>query len=366
MFSCPKCNRHLLRTKAKQGFFFECPQCRGRAIGLAVLRRVLPHPKTKALWRQASGVAAKTGVACPICQRPTAEVPMRGLQENVVDLDVCTGCRFVWFDAQELKRLPKKRPAPKTELTEEGREAVAMAKLRVDQARERGGDFGTEAPEETWKLLPAILGMPVEHDTLGLRRCPWLTWGITATLVVVTCLTIGHLNIVISGWGLIPNQMWRHGGLTFITSFFLHAGWLHLIGNAYFLVVFGDNVEDYLGRWRYLLLLASAALFGDLLHIFLEPRSEIPSVGASGGISGVIVYYALQFPRARLGMIWWWFYPAFFRWIYAPAYIWMMVWFGMQGLFVYRQLSGEGDVSALAHLGGAAVGFFGWLLWRNR
>jgi membrane associated rhomboid family serine protease len=88
--------------------------------------------------------------------------------------------------------------------------------------------------------------------------------------------------------------------LTFVTSFFLHAGIIHLAGNMYFLLAFGHAVENFLRPLRYLALIALAAFIGDLAHIALDPRSQTPCIGASGGIAGVITFYALNFPRMRL------------------------------------------------------------------
>jgi len=118
-----------------------------------------------------------------------------------------------------------------------------------------------------------------------------------------------------------------------------------------------------LGHLGCLLLLAIAALVGDLWHILGDARSTIPSVGASGGISGVITYYALRFPRAKLGFFFrYWFY---FRWIRIPAFAALVFWFLLQIFYVFEEQCGIGNVAALAHLGGAAVGVVAWLLWRS-
>ncbi|MGH2435580.1 MAG: rhomboid family intramembrane serine protease, partial [bacterium] len=137
----------------------------------------------------------------------------------------------------------------------------------------------------------------------------------------------------------------------------------HLISNMYFLLVFGDNVEDFLGTGRYLALLLLAAVLGDLTHIALDPRQQIPLIGASGGISGIVLYYALKYPRAQLGIllrIW-----LYFRWIRMPAYAYVGIWVVLQMIGAQQQIAGITNVSALAHLGGAAVGLAFWVVTRN-
>jgi membrane associated rhomboid family serine protease len=296
-----------------------------------------------------------------------AEVALPVARNQDVHLDICTKCQFVWFDSNELEQLPKRPPTtvqPTKELPQKVREAVAIAEAQRVAVRARGAEYGSEMPEEAWKWIPAMVGLPVEHDVQALRTLPWLTWALTVTLIAVTALTYGDLFFVVQQYGLIPAEAWRHGGLTFITAFFLHAGILHLVGNVYFLLVFGDNVEDYLGRLRFLALILIATIVGDVMHILFEPRSELPCVGASGGISGIIVYYALQFPNARLGIVVRYWYV--FKWFYFPAYFALICWILMQFLTAHLQVSGLTNVSAIAHLGGAATGLGAWLLWRNK
>ena len=153
-------------------------------------------------------------------------------------------------------------------------------------------------------------------------------------------------------------------GLTFVTSFFLHAGIIHLAGNMYFLLAFGDAVENFLRPLRYLALIALAAFIGDLAHIAVDPRSGTPCIGASGGIAGVITFYAFNFPRMRLaflmrlGFVW-------FRWIRLPAWFVFVLWFLFQIIGTIEQKVGMTSVSSAAHLGGAAVGLLAWLIWRK-
>ncbi len=280
-------------------------------------------------------------------------------------VDVCRLCHFVWFDANEIAGLqPRPLPAAPPEMPAAAREAIALLEVKRIAAEAEGSDFASEAPDEWWKQFAAFFGVPVEFDAPGLETRPWITWLLCLTIVLVGIMTASDLRTWVDEYGLIPAQAGRHHGLTFVTSFFLHAGVIHLLGNLYFLFVFGDNVEDFL-RWpRYLLLIVVATLAGDLLHIAAEPRASIPSIGASGGIAGVIVFYALQFPRIRLGFLFrYWFY---FRWVRLPAWFALVLWIAFQIIGAAQQLAGMSSVSSLAHLGGAGVGLLAWLLWRER
>jgi membrane associated rhomboid family serine protease len=165
-------------------------------------------------------------------------------------------------------------------------------------------------------------------------------------------------------WGLKPGAWHRNGGLTLLTSFLLHASVLHIVGNMYFLLIFGDNVEDHLGRGRYIALLLGAHLAGVIAHAFLDFGSMVPLVGASAGISGVIAYYAVTFPRAKLGFA---FFIAFrFLWLRLPAYAAFVLWIVLQFVGTWEQIEGSSNVSSLAHLGGAALGLVVALIVRHR
>ena len=300
---------------------------------------------------------------CPVCRRPMVEAPLP-VDGGQVAVDVCASCQFLWFDAREFEQVPRqaREPSERESLPEKAREQIALMQIKSVKERAEAKE-SDEAPDEVWKWIPAALGMPVEMDVPAVRCWPWLTWGIAALLALVFAATCSNLEQVVREFGLIPAELWRHGGITLLSNFFLHAGLMHLICNVYFLLIFGDNVEDDLGPWRFLLLLVTATLVGNLAHLLGEPHNTIPAIGASGGISGVIVYYAIRFPHARLGFMFrWW---TFFRWCYLPAYAALILWLLLQFLLAAEQLAGVGEVSALAHLGGAAVGVGAWLLWRK-
>lgn len=362
-FLCPSCQLALRQVRMEHGIFWACPRCGGRAVSVELLRRTFTRESINPFWRRVISDAAVAGRQCPCCGRAMLVVALADGPEAPL-VDVCRLCHFVWFDAGEIATLQPRPVAPAAPpMPAEAREAIAMLEIKRIADEAEGSDFAAEPPDEWWKQIAAFFGVPVEFDAPPAQSRPWLTWILGLTIVLVGLATIGDLRTWVNEYGLIPAQAGRHHGLTFLTSFFLHAGVIHLLGNLYFLLVFGDNVEEFLGRTRYLLLIAVAALVGDLLHIAADPRATIPSIGASGGIAGVIVFYALQFPRIRLGfLLRYWFY---FRWVRLPAWFALVLWLGFQLLGAAQQLAGMTAVSSLAHLGGAAVGLLAWLLWRK-
>ena len=336
------------------GIFWACPECGGRALSVELLRRTFTNESINPFWRRVIGGPAIGHRACPCCGRRMLEVALAD-KSNSPQVDVCRLCHFVWFDANEMADLaPRPLPMAPPQLPAEARQAIALVEVQRMAEQAAGSDLDSAPPDEWWKQFAAFFGVPVEFDAPAQETRPWITWLLCLTIALVGIATASDLQTWVNEYGLIPAQAGRHGGLTFVTSFFLHAGVIHLLGNLYFLFVFGDNVEDFL-RWpRYLLLLVVATLAGDLLHIAIDPRANIPSIGASGGIAGVIVFYALQFPHIRLGFLFrYWFY---FRWIRLPAWFALVLWVAFQLIGAVQQLAGMTSVSSLAHLGGAVGG----------
>ena len=229
-----------------------------------------------------------------------------------------------------------------------------MDRLQLLREERELADIGQSSPDNWWELVIGIFGAPVEYNNKSIENTPIATWTLSAIMLLSTVLVYANLDDIVKSWGLLPADLARHYGLTFITSFFLHGGIFHLLGNLYFLLIFGDNVEDFLGRTKYLLLITLSAFAGDILHIIADPRSQVPSIGASGGIAGVLVYYCLQFPKAKVGMLMW------FRWLRIPVGWMLAFWIAGQIIGTIQQLSGFGSISALAHLGGAIVGVLFW------
>jgi len=347
--------------------FWSCAQCGGRAVAIPVIRSALGDDRVTALWSRAITAPDNTGKACPICSRRMTDVTI-GFGRQMLDLDVCKRCEFVWFDATEYESIPPAPPKPDEsgrvddkDLPQAAREALALYKVQKIAEDARAEE--DEMPDEGWKTIPAIFGLPVEMDSDPLKRVPWATLLTALSIAVVSFWGFFDLDNVVREFGLIPDEAWRYGGLTFLTSFFLHGGAIHLIGNLYFLIIFGEHVEDYLGRKRWLLLLFLAAITGDTLHVAFDPRGTIPCIGASGGIAGLIAFYAFKFPHAKLGILFRYF--VYFRWLKFPAWSAFLMWLLLQFLGAYEQVAGFSNVSSLAHLGGSAIGVALWFWWRK-
>jgi membrane associated rhomboid family serine protease len=141
-----------------------------------------------------------------------------------------------------------------------------------------------------------------------------------------------------------------------LTSTFLHGSWMHVIGNMWFLWIFGDNIEDYLGHFQYLLFYLLSGLGAAFAQVILNPHSRVPTVGASGAIAGVLGAYFLLYPRAKV-LIW---FPILFL-FYLPAWVTLGYWFAMQfvsgaatSMAAYSESTG--GVAFWAHVGGFVAG----------
>jgi len=193
---------------------------------------------------------------------------------------------------------------------------------------------------------------------------PAITWFLVVLNVVVflfeISLPLQQRAELLTTFGVVPAAL-AHGGApwaTLITSMFLHASWGHVIGNMWFLVIFGDNVEDYLGHFRYLIFYFVCGIAASGLQILFDPHSTVPGVGASGAIAGVLGAYFALYPSARVLM----FFPIFFM-FWLPAWVVLGYWFVVQFLSgaatSIAQASStvnSGGIAFWAHVGGFAAG----------
>lgn len=163
------------------------------------------------------------------------------------------------------------------------------------------------------------------------------------------------LNNFIAHYGLVPDHF--HFS-SILTSMFIHGGFLHIAGNMWFLWIFGKGIEDLLGHARFLFFYLTCGFIAGLTHVYLNPGSPVPTVGASGAIAGVMGAYLVKFPRARIFTL----VPIFIfiTTFDLPAAFLLLYWFALQffggvGSIGYSQVS-KGDVAWFAHVGGFIAG----------
>jgi len=213
-----------------------------------------------------------------------------------------------------------------------------------------------------------------------------MTWIILGAMFAVWFLAEGAGNayqmaVAVCDWGMIPGELTHRApvglgvplgmGLacvvdreainvaTPITSMFLHGGWMHLLGNALFFWVFGNNIEDSMGPGRFLAFYLICGLAAAGTHILFSPGSPIPTVGASGAIAGVLGAYLVLYPKVRVNMLF--IFVVFIRIIPIPAWVVLLYWFAVQLLSGWSQLTPlrpeiSGGVAVWAHVGGFIAG----------
>jgi membrane associated rhomboid family serine protease len=199
-----------------------------------------------------------------------------------------------------------------------------------------------------------------DHNPFRLPVPPWVTFGLIIVNVSIFLIQIGAgeaaSDALISTYGAIPSQIartaphigWIAADSTLLTCMFLHEGWEHILGNVLFLFVFGDDIEEALGRWRFLAFYLLSGIAGSLAYVAVNAHSDQPLIGASGAVSGILAAYLMIRPCAKV---------AVFAWILVirvPA--WVVI--GLWALLQVVHLAGKDNdgVAYMAHVGGLVAG----------
>ena len=286
-------------------------------VGDAVTMPCPRHPETKMIERQ-------------LAPSRTQAVPMPGGTASLLSIDQCPTCHGLWFDGGELDQLAHSLRDSR------------LAPFLADPAVMNG-------PSSAWRWLFMLMtGLPVEQWQPRLRR-PLAVMTLLALCVLVFLWQLSDgRDMLVSQYALVPAHFVRGGWQPLLLHMFMHGSLLHILGNMYFLWVFGDNVEDRLGPLRFLFLYFGAGLGAVLCHALLTDRPGIPVLGASGAVAGVMAAYVVLFPQARLVSL------IFFFTVHWKTRTYLLVW------LIY-QLIGAGlgipGIAWWAHVGGFAVGY---------
>lgn len=211
--------------------------------------------------------------------------------------------------------------------------------------------------------------LPIGDDNIKGGHYPLFSYGLIAVNVAIylfeASLSPQALEAFVHTFGSIPAETMQGQDLfTLVTSMFLHGGLMHLIGNMLFLWIFADNIEGTIGNVRFLVFYLVGGLASQALHIFFNPASVVPTVGASGAISAVMGAYLVMFPRSQIKMLFFIFPFRISAWIFLGIWIWQQWMAGSASLSVSTAEST--GVAYWAHVGGFLFGVIMGIYYRNR
>lgn len=359
---CPRCDVPLTAFEHEQLRANMCTACRG----LFFERDPLYNAEASLLWLvKEAPLASDKALPCPLDRTPMEAKEIR-LDLNTVVVDCCPRCDGLWLDRGELADLRKAvrrdaramrsvlRQGPSAEKAKKQAQAVLDSQ---DRRLLTNSDDAVAKTGPGWTVFAILTDLPVEGYN-PVYRSPVVTHAL-----MLFCIGVFVVQVVTGGLlelALVPGNVWSKP-FTLLTSVFLHGGIIHLLVNLYFLKICGDNVEDRLGRRWFLLLFLVAGLGGSLTHSLLTTTPDIPALGASGAVSGILAAYVWFFPDVRLSLLpFWWFIARAMLgsstgqgWLHLRAMFYIPIWLVAQFLMLAIGVSGIGF---WAHIGGFAFG----------
>jgi membrane associated rhomboid family serine protease/Zn-finger nucleic acid-binding protein len=338
---CPRCTYPLSVFQDRGLHIDHCYRCGGSFLDPGETGAAFGTLADPTTWKREmlTRPAMLGHLPCPAGHAPMWVFDVAWGSESV-EVDACGICHGLWVDAWEAPKLHTIATEAHAEITAENKRPGAIVYLI---------QLATMVPVEVYN--------PV-------RRKPILVHGLLVLLSLIYALELalmvsapGAAEAMVQTFAMVPAAVTRGPGvLGLFTHAFLHGSIPHLIGNLYFLWIFGDNVEDALGRKRFIVLYAASALAGGLAHLVGNLGSQEAMLGASGAISGLMGAYLVLFPRVKVWIVFL-FIPFKMR-----AVWYLLIWVGLQFLLV---LDPENQVAWLAHVGGFAAGALLALLLRT-
>lgn len=207
---------------------------------------------------------------------------------------------------------------------------------------------------------------PIGDDNSSRRTFPVVTYGLIALNLLFFFVELSGGDAFISQWAFVPRRFLANPGgdfMTLFSSMFMHAGWLHLLGNMLYLWIFGDNVEDRFGHAKFAIFYLLCGIAATFAQLAFSSGSNVPNLGASGAIAGVLGAYILLFPKGRVNVL-------MGRGVIPmPALVVIGFWIVLQfvsGIGSISNTAESGGVAYMAHIGGFIAGFVLTFLFRGR
>jgi len=208
--------------------------------------------------------------------------------------------------------------------------------------------------------------LPLSDERTRYKIFPWVTYLVIFINVGVFLLEISQGEAFVEQWAFVPNRFLADplgDSITLITAMFMHGGWFHLISNMLYLWIFGDNIEARFGHLRFILFYVLSGVGASLAQLAVSASSELPMLGASGAIAGVLGAYVLLFPSRRVRVL------AGYWIVHLPAFIVIGVWFLLQllrGFTSFAVMADTGGIAYAAHVGGFISGLLLALIFRKK
>jgi membrane associated rhomboid family serine protease/Zn-finger nucleic acid-binding protein len=336
MRPCPRCTFPLTPYKHEGDELDHCQRCDGSFLDHGVAAQTYGPEMNPEFWKQnfVTKLPTKSKLLCPRCRDPLDAYVLK-LDASDLEIDECTKCHGMWFDKNEGFHLRKLM-----------QDSVLHAEVMTDRKGTIKGylfQVLTQFPVEVWN--------PVRHR-------PWLVYSLLAGLTAIFIIQLINMESLLIHYRelmMVPADIIAGEHLwTIVTAGFLHADWMHLIGNLWMLWIFGDNVEDRLRKKHFVFLYMAALLAGNLAHLLSAWGDQAPLLGASGAISGLLGAYLVLFPRVKV-----WAMIIVIR-IKISILWYVAIWIGFQVVMVFM---GSGGVAWFAHFGGFLCGAgYAWLL----
>ncbi|MFO7958596.1 MAG: rhomboid family intramembrane serine protease [Candidatus Brocadiia bacterium] len=340
---CPKCDQPMNSVSIKGAEIDLCPGCSGMWFDPGELSRAVGFKFKESADGRALAGADRTEHRCPACAVPLYE---RDLGDHAgVRIDQCPQCSGIFLDRGELTRVQQ-----------HFRRAGAPAMESRPSTPEAEGPTYVDANGGLLAALHYLSGLPLEVDVPQTLFPPTVMALIIVNIaVLILAYTHGFADWV-REFGMVPAEVLRGRRLhTLLTHMFMHGGVVHLVGNMYFLYISGDNIEERFGWHRFLGFFVLCGVVGALAHAVGAGDPQVPAVGASGAISGLLGAYVVFWPRTRflIRTFWrigFWIRPIEYE---IPAWAYLGFWILVQVTYVGMDVPG---VAWWAHIGGFLTG----------
>jgi len=355
------CSQSLHRHKLGRVHFYFCPH-HGDLISYQFLRSLGGTEKLVETFRRMLGKPIEDSpdrkINCPRCGRAMAITPLE--HSSKVRIDQCRPCGEIWFDIGELNKVKDKgeleQMFPRVELKPE----LAEFKPRKEQ------DFFSVEGQGPGSPLQ-LFGLPGEVVDQAPRSRP-----IGPVFLVLLCfffsVTAWKSPALFGRWMYDPSDPFRSWGFTLISASLIHGNWIHLLMNMYFLWLTADNIEDRDGTGFLFTLFGGSALAAHVAYSYMG--GTVPTVGASGAIAGLVMYYGLAFPSTRLEFFRFMFWGGQFHSIRfsISAQAAILIYFALQFMHAYIQMNtgSSGGINYISHAAGGACGFLFYMLHNSK